>query len=226
MSDGRVFLLESPNALDILEGTGEITSLSQVCKLFGHDIASFLIRDKRELSQTLMYIGSLGWRKMRGKVPIFIHFSAHGTNKGLAIGSDDVPWKKLAAVVIETFGKIYSQRKPYAGPIILVVSACETDGESLCRQLRAAYCKDKLEWPPEYVFVFEDAEIDWRDAVVTWTMFYREAPGINFLCVDKKKAVKELLNRISRSGYGNLRYFRWDRESGRYKTYAAENRSS
>ena len=226
MSDGRVFLLESPNALDLLEGTGETTSLSRVCKLFGHDIASFQIRDKRELCQTLMYIGSLGWRKKRGKVPIFIHFSAHGHSRGLAIGSDDVPWNKLAAMVIDTFGKIYSQRKPYAGPIILVVSACETDGQSLCKHLGAAYCKDKLEWPPEYVFVFEDTKIDWRDAVVTWTMFYREAPGINFLCANKKKAVQELLNRVNRTGYGNLRYFRWDRGSGEYKTYAAEGRSS
>ena len=37
-----------------LEGTGETRSLSQVCQLFGHDVASLLIRDKRELKQTLM----------------------------------------------------------------------------------------------------------------------------------------------------------------------------
>ena len=60
MSDSRIFLLESPNALDLLEGTGETTSLSQVCRLFGHEVASFLIRDKRELRQTLMYVGSVG----------------------------------------------------------------------------------------------------------------------------------------------------------------------
>ena len=226
MSDGRVFLLESPNALDLLEGTGETTSLSQVCKLFGHDIASFQLRDKRELHQTLMYIGSLGWRHEQDMVPIFIHFSAHGNNRGLAIGSDDVPWSELAAFVIETFGKIYSQCKPYAGPIILVVSACGTNGRGLCRHLQRAYCKGNLEWPPEYVFLFEDVKIAWQDAVVTWTMFYREAPGIDFLCADERNAVRKLLNRVHKSGYGNLRYFRWDSESAGYKTYAAKKRSS
>ena len=86
MSDGRIFLLESPNALDLLEGTGETTSLSQVCKLFGHDFASFLIRDQQELGQTLMYISSLGWRKRRGKLPIFIHLSGTAATRDSPLG--------------------------------------------------------------------------------------------------------------------------------------------
>ena len=225
MSVSRIFLLESPNALDLLEGTGETTSLSQVCRLFGHEVASFLVRDRRELDQTLMYVSSVGWRKRRGKLPMFVHLSAHGNDDGLAIGSDDVPWKKLAAMVVKTFREIYSHRKPYAGPIILVVSACGTDGESLSKYLATANRDKKLRWPPEYVFVFEDTKIDWRDAVVTWTMFYREAPSINFLAADKKGDVQRLLDRVRRSGYGRLRYFRWDRQDRRYKTYAASDPS-
>lgn len=226
MADGRVFLLESPNALDLLEGTGETTSLSQVCKLFGHDIASFLIRDERELKQTLMYVGSLGWPENRGDVPIFIHISAHGSDNGLAIGSEDVPWNSLATAIVKAFEMIYSQHRHYPGPIILVVSACGTDGKALCTHLRETHRKDDLEWPPEYVFVFEDEEIDWRDAVVTWTIFYREAPGIDFLDADQKDAVQKLLKRVDRSGYGSLRYFRWVRASGEYKTFPALNHSN
>ncbi len=41
----------------------------------------------------------------------------------------------------------------------------------------AVYRGNKLMWPPENVFVFEDIKIDWRDAVVTWAMFCREAPN-------------------------------------------------
>ena len=222
MTAGRIFLLESPNALDLLEGTGETTSLSQVCRLFGHDIVSFLVRDKREFRQTLMYVSSVGWRKGRGSLPMFIHLSAHGNDDGLAIGPDNVTWVKLAALVVKTFRKIYRQRKPYAGPIVLVVSACGTDGHALSKHLRSAYRRNKLKWPPEYVFVFEDSKIDWRDAVVTWTIFYREAPRINFLAPDEKDAVKRLLDRVNRSCYGNLRYFRWDRQDHRYRTYAAQ----
>lgn len=222
MSVGRIFLLESPNALDLLEGTGETRSLSQVCKLFGHDIVSFRIRDRKELRQTLMYISSVGWRKKRGKQPIFIHLSAHGSDDGLAIGSDDVGWAKLARLVVKTFRKIYSRRKPYKGPIILVVSACETDGEAISERLRAAYRNDRLHRPPEYVFVFEDTEVDWDDAVVTWTMFYKEAPGIDFKVASEKGDVQQLLDRVKGAGYGNLRYFRWDHDRRSYMHYKAK----
>jgi len=218
MSAGRIFLLESPNALDLLEGTGETTSLSQVCKLFGHDIASFRIRDRNELSQTLLYISSIGWRRKRGKKPIFIHLSAHGTNDALAFGPDDVTWEELAELVVKTFREIYREPSFYKGPIVVVVSACDTDGQTLSEHLRVAKQNGKLKWPPEYVFVFDDAEVDWRDAVVTWTMFYRHAPRIDFL--DKKKgAVRRLLKRVNRSKHGKLRYFRWDRESVDYETF-------
>ena len=223
MSDGRIFLLESPNALDLLEGTAETTSLSQVCKLFGHDIASFRVRDRKELSQTLLYISSVGWREDSGKVPIFIHISAHGSNDGLAFGPDDVTWEQLAELVVKTFREIYSEPGFYEGPIVLVVSACHADGETLSKRLRVAYRKDKLEWPPEYVFVFDDPEVDWRDAVVTWTMFYRDAPRINFLNACGKDDVKRLVKRVNRSGYGKLRYFRWARQRDRYKPYPARD---
>lgn len=205
--------------MDLLEGRGEARSLSQVCKLFGHDIMSFPIRDKKELRQTLMYISSVGWHEDSGEAPIFIHLSAHGSNDGLAIGSDDVRWDKLAALIVKTFGKIYDETGFYEGPIILVVSSCHTDGKTLSKCLRVAYKKDKLEWPPEYVFVFDDAEVCWRDAVEAWTMFYREAPRMDFSDASEKGAIQRLLNGVKRSGYGNLRYFRWDDERERYRTY-------
>lgn len=224
MAVGRIFLLESPNALDLLNGTGETTSLSQVCRLFGHEIVSFLIRDEKELSQALMYISSVGWGNETGDVPIFIHLSAHGSDAGLAVGPDEVSWPRLAELVVKTFKGIYGQGNLYEGPIVLVVSACDTKGMTLVSHLHTAYQEGKLYFPPEYVFVFEDKAISWRDAVVTWTMFYKEAPEIDFDAAGEKtsaKGVKKLLKRVRQSGYGNLRYFRWDPEDELYRTYAA-----
>ena len=226
MADGRVFLLESPNALDLLEGTGETTSLAQVCRLFGHDVSSFLIRDKRELDQTLMYISSVGWRSKRGKLPIFVHISAHGNKKGLAFGPDGVSWAQLTAHVVKAFRELCGGDRPYKGPIVLVVSACGTKSQTLTQYLRVANRKDMLEWPPEYVFVFEESKVDWRDAVVVWTMFYREAPNIDFLDESNKGKVQELLDRLSSARVGNLRYFRWDSGADAYKTYVANKQSS
>ena len=219
MSTGRIFLLESPNALELLEGTGETTSLTQVCELFGHDIASFRIRDRNELGQTLLYISSVGWKKDSGNVPIFIHLSAHGNSRGLAIGRDKVTWEDLAAMVVKMFREIYKGSRFYEGPIGVVVSACHTDGKAVSRHLRDANRKHKLEWPPEYVFVFDEAAVDWRDAVVVWTMFYRDAPGLDFSDASGRGPVQELLGRVKRSKYGKLRYFRWDSQGEKYRTY-------
>ena len=224
MPTGRVFLLESPNALDLIEGTGETTSLTQVCRLFGHDVSSFLIRDEPELKQTLMYISSVGWRRKRGKVPIFIHISAHGDKNGLVFGPDDVPWATLTAHVVEALRELCGGDRPYKGPIVLVVSACGTNKQTLTHYLRTAKRKDMLEWPPEYVFVFEESTVDWRDAVVVWTMFYREAPSINFLKESSKGKVQSLLDRLRLAEVGNLRYFRWDFDSGTYRRYSARPR--
>ena len=226
MAVGRVFLLESPNALDHLDGTGEIDSLASVCALFGHRISTFLIRDKRELVQTLTFVSSIGWQEERGDLPIFIHLSAHGNDEELMIGQDSVSWSYLAAIVVKTFEGIYGRRKPYPGPIVLVVSACGTDGEQLTKHLRTANRRKLLKWPPEYVFVFEDDEIDWRDAVVTWTMFYREAPSIDFIAASEKGGVQRLLDRVNRAGFGSLRYFRWDRRNRRYTTYLGKVRAN
>ena len=219
MSIGRIFLLESPNALDLLEGTGETTSLSQVCKLFGHDIASFHIRDRDELRQTLLYVSSVGWREDSSEIPIFIHLSAHANTHGLAIGRDEVTWQDLAALVVEMFREIYKKPGSYEGPIVVVVSACHTNGKALSRHLRDANRRNKLKWPPEYVFVFDDPRVDWRDAVVTWTMFYHDAPRMDFSDASGKGPVQKLLRRVNRSKYGKLRYFRWECEGEKYKTY-------
>jgi len=74
-------------------------------------------------------------------------------------------------------------------------------------------------------FAFEDTKVAWRDAVVAWTMFYREAPSIDFLAADSKGDVRGLLKRVRNSGYGSLRYFRWDWQNRQYKTFPARDPS-
>lgn len=225
MSSGRVFLLESPNALDLLEGTGETSSLSKVCRLFGHDISSFLIRDKSELRKTLLYISSVGWSNKNSEVPIFIHFSSHGNDDGLAIGAEDVRWKKLAKEIIRAFKKIYKQGS-YNGPIVLIISSCGSNKQKLTDQFIKENKNDNSFIPPKYIFVFDDTEVGWHDAVVAWTIFYREAPNIDFLDEDMKEDVMRLLIKIEHLDFGTIRYFRWDNSSNKYKTYPDPNRSA
>lgn len=225
MPVGRVFLLESPNALDYLDGTGETASLANVCKLFGYKISTFLIRDVRELDQSLIYISSIGWGEKQDDLPIFIHLSAHGNNKGLKLGQDDVSWSCLAELVVKTYDGIHNPSATYPGPIVLVISSCNTDGTQLTENLTRSNRENLLSSPPSYVFVFEDKEVDWYDAVVTWTIFYRWAATIEFDAKRKIGGVQRFLKKLNRTGFGKIRYFRWDHKKKRYRTYPRVGRS-
>ena len=96
MPDGGIFPSECPSTPDLLEGTGETTSLSLVCKLSGHDIVGFRFRDRKEPSQTHRQISSMGWREDSGEVPNFVHLSPHANEGGLATGPACVTWEELA----------------------------------------------------------------------------------------------------------------------------------
>lgn len=214
----KVFLLESPNALDLVEERGERHSLEQICKLFGHGVASFLLRDSVELKQTLMYVSSIVQADESGRAPLFVHISAHGNADGIAIGSDHVSWRDLATML----SRAYENLDRYDSPVSLILSACGANEQKLTKLIASKYGKDKICFPPEYVFVFSDEEVDWRDAVVVWTMFYREAPRLDFLS-DRKKHVMEVqtfLKRLGDSNFGTLTYFRWDKD--RYMKYTGQ----
>jgi hypothetical protein len=212
MKLGRVFILESPNPLDLLEDRGERLALEQVCKLLGYSATSFLLRDSNELSQTFKYISSIQG-KCSDKTPLFLHLSAHGNKCEIAIGCDAILWKDLASKVQE----MYSQLCYYHGPVVLVLSACGSNQQKLTSELTSKLKNAKEDFvPPEYVFVFNQNKIAWDDALVTWTIFYHQIEKVNF---NDKISVQDILNNLYQSGYGHLKYFRWDSTSKKYKKF-------
>ena len=172
----KVFLLESPNALDLLEDRGERYSLEHVCKLFGHRAVSFLVRSSSELRQTLMYLSSIGWHKDAGKAPVFVHISVHGNSDGICVGPDDISWTDFADMI----SGMYNDLKRYKGPIILIISACGANKQNFTDLITKNHEDKKIKRPPQYVFVFSDKKVFWQDAVVTWTIFYREVNKLQF----------------------------------------------
>ena len=214
---GKVFLLESPNALDLLEERGERSALEKVCKIFGYNVTSFLLRDAKELKQTLMYLSSITRVRYGDTDPLFIHISVHGDSDGILVGSDDVSWKELANIV----SKSYENLDNYDDAIILILSACGSNRQKLTKLLTKKNKKEKVFNPPEYVFVFANKIVDWNDAIVTWTIFYREAKSLEFLSdnVNHIKKIQSLLRRLRNAGFGTLTYFRWD--DTKYKKFTA-----
>lgn len=215
MAVGRVFIVESPNPLDLLEGRSERLSLEQVCKLVGHNPATFLVRDLAELKQTFGYISSIEVEQS-DEAPLFIHISSHGNKKQLAFGPDSVSWDELARIVQD----MYAQLCFYRGPIIVILSACGANKQTMTAALAKRVIAATTSFvPPEYVFVSSQDVVKWSDAVVTWTIFYQQVKKVNF---EKRATVQNLLNRIYSSGFGDLSYYRWDDSAKRYKHFQPE----
>ena len=212
MSNGRILLLESPNAIDLLEERGETSSLEKICKLLGYDTATFLLRDRSDLESVLLYISSVGWSNDDSAAPLFIHLSCHGSASGIAVGPHDVEWDELAGTVLKMFKEIYKEGTDfcYPGPIVLVLSACHANKQKLTRIIKARHKAGEVTYPPEYVFVTTDPEVAWQDAVVTWTIFYRHASEFDFADDRTKRDVMTFLQRMKASGFGELAYWRWD----------------
>lgn len=208
----KVFILESPSPADLLSDRNERSSLEQVCRLFGHDTASFLLRDRKDFKSALGYVGAMGWASDE-KSPVFIHISSHGNRDGLAFGPDEVCWKRLGRFIV----KSYEHLDDYSGPVVLILSACHANEQKLTWHLKSMKKQGKLENPPEYILVFGEEEVDWRDAVVTWTIFYRKADDLDWTYDrDGRTEVQRLLSRLRKSDLGDLTYFRWDARRDRY----------
>ena len=220
----KVLVIEGPNPLDLLEARGERNSLEQVCKLFGHDVASFLVRDEAELSQTLTFVGSISRHPGAGTEPLFIHISVHGNHRGIAVGPDTLSWEKLAALTVQ----MYADLDNYAGPVILVLSACGANEQELTDLLKAKRELLELVHPPEYVFVFTEETVQWTDAVVTWTIFYSQIGYIKFRVSSRKDIAKiqRLLGRLHNAGFGKLTYYRWHESDETYKRFDSERASA
>ena len=216
----KILLIEGPNVLDLLEGRSERNSLEQICKLFEYDVTSFLIQGKDQLEQTLHYVGSIGSipeQLSSPNDPVIIHLSTHGNSDGIVIGSDTIYWKSLARYIVRMYSRLFG----YPGPVILVLSACETNKQELTKYLRLARKESNIIFPPEYVFFFSDEEIEWKDAVVAWTIFYSKIDNIKFNISSRKDviAIRKILRQLHESKLGNLTYYRWDASKQIYRGF-------
>ncbi len=212
----RIFVLESPDPIDALQGRSEGPALAAIGKLIGHEVLTFLIRSKRELRETCQYVSSLDPdhdAHRRPDRPLCLHVSAHGNASGLGIGADFLRWEALAGA-IEAFLSADMQHK---GKRIIVLSACQAEQQKLSGAIQNLVARKKAVSPPKYLFC-TSGEIPWQNAAVGWTLFYHLLPDAN---LDEKESVQGVLDKIKAAGVGSFIYFRWDDARKKYLRYAA-----
>lgn len=212
----RIFVVECPDPLDALQGRSEGPSLAAIGKLIGHEVLTFLVRSKREFTETCRYVSSIDPDHDAAREPerpLCLHISAHGDADGLSIGADSVNWDDLATA-IKAF---MSRGMQHKGKRIIVLSACQAERQKLSSAIRALVKRDKRVSPPKYLFC-TSGDVAWQNAAVGWTLFYHLLPDVD---LDNKQAVQDVLNRIKDVGVGQFFYFRWDEKKRQYRRYAA-----
>ncbi len=216
----RVFIIECPNPIDLLQGRNEGNSLEQICKLVGHEVTSFHPRSKDELQTVCGYISSIDREHDdtdKPDLPVCVHISSHGEEDGLIFGKDIVSWNEL----MEILEPICTKKSIYRGENILIISACEAKQQKLTEKIQKKIQISKAFQPPKHFFVTADKNVYWTDAVVAWALFYNKIPKAN---LSKKKKIIAVLCLIEKAGLGCIYYYRWLGKNKKYQCYSAAGR--
>ena len=213
----RLFIIECPDPKDLLQGRSESDGLEKICKLIGHEVTTFQVRSKNELSTICNFISTITSshsRKHGRELPLCIHIVAHGNDDGLGCGKDLIYWKDLFRI----FHPICNEMD-YAGDTIFIISACGAGKQKLTNEFEKEWKKNVEFIPPHYLFVTMDEEVYWDDALVSWAMFYHQLPKVN---LNRKIGIQDILDRIKQSNVGNIQYHRWDEKKQKYLRYRPE----
>ena len=211
----RVFIIECPDPMDLLQERSEGQGLEKICKLVGHEVASFQVKSKFELESVCEYISSIDKThddRNMPDLPLCIHITSHGNDDGLGFGKDFVTWDDL----LEIIRPICTRQRKYRGDRIFVISACEAKYQQLTNELKKAWEKKRRFKPPKYLFLTADDEVFWDDAIVAWAMFYNKMPKAD---LNDKYAVQEILDQIKKADVGTIYYYRWDSNQEKYLRY-------
>ncbi|WP_042347412.1 hypothetical protein [Bacillus massiliigorillae] len=207
----KVFIIESASPLEIIKGRTEGGALKEICEMMDYDVLSFFVKSKDEFIEICNYLSSIECvvREKSEDEPICIHLSFHGDEGGIQIGRDKVDWKDIADCLYPMFNMDYSE------DILLSISACGADNCDIHYCIENLIAKNGMK-PPRYIFIIDEEEVLWRDAILNWTILYHQIVHISTSVV----LMKDLLNRISVSGFGNLKYFRWSKTRKKFVQYS------
>ncbi len=210
----RLFIIEAPSPMDLLQGRAEAPALEHACSLIGHEVSSFVAKSKAELATICRFLSTIDSdqdKYGRVQVPLCIHMAAHGNEDGLGFGPDMVSWDAMV-----DFLKPLCGMPQYNGNVVVVVSACGAPQQKLTSHLRQAARRDPNFQPPAYLFTTAEDEPTFEGALVSWIVFYYHLPRIP---LNNKSEVKTILKQVKAAGAVALKYHRWDKTEKQYRHY-------
>jgi hypothetical protein len=201
----RLFILEAPSPMDLLQNRAEAPALERACALIGHEVSSFIANSKIELRRLCEFIASIDSdqdQSGRSRVPLCVHIAGHGNASGIGVGAVTLPWDDLLEIL-----QPLCRMRDYDGDVILVISACGAADQELTDHFAAKVRQDRKFKPPAYVFVTADDAPTFPGTLVSWIVFYHQLPRAS---LRKKDEIQAVLARVKAAGAATLMYYRWD----------------
>ena len=209
----RVFVIESPNPIDLLCDRAEHQCIEKIGKLMGHQVVTILVKSEEEFKTAISYISTINEEHDdtgKNEITLCIHISAHGNNQGLQFGMDFVDWIDI----VEDMKPLLEKTFNYSGKKILVLSACGANNQKITNEIEKKNIKRDIT-PLDYVFAIDQDEVQWNDAVLAWTILYHQ-----FAEKDLTKVwVMDVLKRTKHSNFATIRYQRWEEKDNKYKRF-------
>ena len=177
-----------------------------MCKMFGHQSASFTTYSQDDIIKIVKYISKI---TLESTDILCLHFSCHGNANGIAIGSDFINWNQFIKILAPIFINKKIGKKTF-----IIISACGANGQLITTKVNSfdSQLKAKLT-PPYYFFVYNQDTVEWSDSLMCWAILYHQLSKLQDF---KKENVKDILTRIKNSNLGDIKYFRWDESQLKY----------
>lgn len=208
----KLFVIESPSPNDLLDGRNEADSIVNISKMFGHKAISFFVKNKNELDSVMQYITDID----ASKNDLYCyHFSCHGSNQGIAFGADILDWNSFAEAINPLL-----KNKSLKDKSIIIISACGANEQELTKNISKLddAAKEQIS-PPSYIFVYDESEVLWSDALLSWTILYHQLGKVTKI---ERSVMQNLLKNMKTVEFGNLIYFRWDKSKKKYLKFRSE----
>ena len=203
----KVFIIESPNAKDLLDERNETESIISVCKMFEHQIADFFVKSKNELCETINYINGID---IEENDYIIFHFSCHGNEDGLAFGNDFLTWNDFI-IAIKT---LFTNSK-LADKYSFIISACGANKQKISKTFTKVASKIETNiFPPKFIITFNTDIVNWQDAILCWTILYHQLIDAQNI---SRKEIQQIMKKLKSVEFGDLKYSRWEKDERKYK---------
>jgi hypothetical protein len=186
----KVYIIESPSFLDLLDNRKEGEALSKILDLSQIKNVAYSVSDKKTLKLALDRIADDVLLIRKDLSALHIHFSLHGNKEGIALSDTSfLTWKDFFPYIKALNDKIgYIENNGLrASPTVLVFSVCDGYHAKEIKSFDEENCSTYT------VLIGPETPVEWADSLLAYSIFYH---NIIYKVTGHKTALENMNNVI------------------------------